>query len=99
MVFRENYKKGNIFQSERYNISHKDLLDKLKSGKRDSKTIDQLKDMLFANGQNYSTSLYLEGYYGEDERILGEDIYYSIPDEYAKGGAVDYRGYVTNDCS
>ena len=85
----ENYKKGNIFQSERYNISHKDLLDKLKSGKRDSKTIDQLKDMLFANGQNYSTSLYLKGYYGEDERILGEDIYYSIPDEYAKGGMTD----------
>lgn len=84
----ENYKKGNIFQSERYNISHKDLLDKLKSGKRDSKTIDQLKDMLFANGQNYSTSLYLKGYYGEDERILGEDIYYSIPDEYAKGGVM-----------
>jgi len=87
----ENYKKGNIFQSERYNISHKDLLDKLKSGKRDSKTIDQLKDMLFANGQNYSTSLYLKGYYGEDERILGEDIYYSIPDEYAKGGLTDSK--------
>jgi len=86
----ENYKKGNIFEAERYNISHKDLLDKLKSGKRDTKTIDQLRDMLFANGQNYSTSLYLKGYYGEDERILGEDIYYSIPDEYAKGGDVTY---------
>ena len=86
----ENYKKGNIFEAERYNISHKDLLDKLKSGKRDTKTIDQLRDMLFANGQNYSTSLYLEGYNGEDERILGEDIYYSIPDEYAKGGDVTY---------
>ena len=85
----ENYNKGNIFESERYNISHKDLLDKLKSGKRDSKTIDQLKDMLFANGQNYSTSLYLEGYNGEDERILGEDIYYSIPNEYAKGGTIE----------
>ena len=83
----ENYKKGNIFEAERYNISHKDLLDKLKSGKRDTKTIDQLRDMLFANGQNYSTSLYLKGYYGEDERILGEDIYYSIPDEYAKANA------------
>ena len=70
----ENYNEGNIFESETYNIGHKELLDKLKSGKRDSETIDQLKDMLKANGKNYSTSLYVKNYYREDERIYGIDI-------------------------
>ena len=81
-------------QGELYSTNSKELSKKLKSGSRDKQTILELKDILYANGQNDDNSIELEGHsvsvYGEegvDDYIRGEDIYYAInEDEYAKGG-------------
>jgi hypothetical protein len=84
-------------QGENYSINSRELSKKLKSGKRDKQTIEELMDMLYSNGQNDDTAIELDGYsvavYGEegvDDYIRGEDIYYAIDeDKFAKGGNVE----------
>ena len=87
-------------QGEVYSINSRELSKKLKSGKRDKQTILELKDILYANGQNDDTAIELEGHsvsvYGEEgvnDYIRGEDIYYAInEDKYAKGGTTRKKG-------
>ena len=98
-------------QGEVYSTNSKELSKKLKSGRRDKQTILELKDILYANGQNDDTSIELEGHsvsvYGEegvDDYIKGEDIYYAInEDKFAKGGKIkeletdEFTYYVDED--